>query len=143
MKRVVKLTEKDLTNIVKRVISEQELEEGIMDTIKNIKDKITSIPDIYRGAKGLYRGYGMDFFKNMSRLQRLTKELKRLDIPNEKVMNELKNLKTKVSSLNIPQANKDQIVNHIDKTLQSFDDYSKNNDVVLSDIQTLNIDSWK
>jgi hypothetical protein len=140
MKRVVKLTEKDLNNLVKRVISEQELEEGIFD---NIKNAVGNVKDAYRGAKGIYRGYGMDYFKHMSRLERLIKELKRLDIPNEKVMNELTDLKTKVSTLNIPTDRKNKLIALIDNSLYHFNEYSKINDQILSKIQTLNIDSWK
>jgi hypothetical protein len=140
MKRVVKLTEKDLNNLVKRVISEQELEENIFD---NIKNAVGNVKDAYRGAKGIYRGYGMDYFKHMSRLERLIKELKRLDIPNEKVMNELTDLKTKVSTLNMPTDRKNKLIALIDNSLYHFNEYSKINDQILSKIQTLNIDSWK
>lgn len=140
MKKVIKLTEKDLNNLVKRVISEQELEEGFLD---NIKNAVNNVKDTYRGAKGVYRGYGMDYFKHMSRLERLIKELKRLDIPNEKVMNELSDLKTKVSTLNIPQDRKNALIALIDNSLHYFNEYSKINDQILSKIQTLNIDSWK
>jgi len=140
MKRVVKLTEKDLNNLVKRVISEQELEEGIFD---NIKNAVGNVKDAYRGAKGIYRGYGMDYFRHMSRLERLIKELKRLDTPNEKVMNELTELKTKVSTLNMPTDRKNELIALIDNSLHHFNEYSKINDQILSKIQTLNIDSWK
>jgi hypothetical protein len=66
MSKLVKLTESDLNRLVKKVISEQEVEEGVFDGVKNL----------YRGVKGVKRGFGMDYFQNMSRLENLIKKLK-------------------------------------------------------------------
>ena len=133
MKQIVKLTESDLNRIVKKVLNEQENNEGIFDKAQ----------DIYRGVKGVKRGYGMDYFQNMSRLETLVKKLKKIDSPNEQVMIELSNLRTKVSSLNIPQQRKDAILSLIDNSLYHFKKYSSINDQILSKIKTLNLDSWK
>ena len=128
-----RLTENDLNRIVKKVINEQENNEGIFDKAQ----------DIYRGVKGVKRGYGMDYFQNMSRLENLVKKLKKIDVPNEQVMIELSNLRTNVSSLNIPQQRKDAILSLIDNSLYHFKKYSSINDQILSKIKTLNLDSWK
>jgi hypothetical protein len=133
MSKIVKLTESDLNRLVKKVISEQEVEEGIFDGVK----------DLYRGVKGVKRGYGMDYFQNMSKLENLVRKLKNLDVPNEKVMLELKQLRTKVSTLNMPQQRKDAIVNLIDNSLYHFRKYSDINEQILNQIKTLNLDSWK
>ena len=133
MSKIVKLTESDLNRLVKKVISEQEIEEGIFDGVK----------DLYRGVKGVKRGYGMDYFQNMSKLENLVRKLKNLDVPNEKVMLELKQLRTKVSTLNMPQQRKDAIVNLIDNSLYHFRKYSDINERILNQIKTLNLDSWK
>jgi len=133
MSKIVKFSESDLNRLVKKVISEQEVEEGIFDGVK----------DLYRGVKGVKRGYGMDYFQNMSKLENLVRKLKNLDVPNEKVMLELKQLRTKVSSLNMPQQRKDAIVNLIDNSLYHFRKYSDINEQILNQIKTLNLDSWK
>ena len=133
MSKIVKLTESDLNRLVKKVISEQEVEEGIFDGVK----------DLYRGVKGVKRGYGMDYFQNMSKLENLVRKLKILDVPNEKVMLELIQLRTKVSTLNMPQQRKDAIVNLIDNSLYHFRKYSDINEQILNQIKTLNLDSWK
>jgi hypothetical protein len=133
MSKIVKFTESDLNRLVKKVISEQEVEEGIFDGVK----------DLYRGVKGVKRGYGMDYFQNMSKLENLVRKLKNLDVPNEKVMLELKQLRTKVSTLNMPQQRKDAIVNLIDNSLYHFRKYSDINEQILNQIKTLNLDSWK
>jgi hypothetical protein len=58
-------------------------------------------------------------------------------------MIELSNLRTNVSSLNIPQQRKDAILSLIDNSLYHFKKYSSINDQILSKIKTLNLDSWK
>ena len=133
MKKIIKLTESDLVKIVNKVISEQKVDEGIFDGIK----------DSYRGLKGMKRGFGTDYFQNMSRLENLIKKLKNLDVPNEKVMNELEKLKTKVSGLGMPQPRKDVLIALIDNSLYHFKKYSNVNDQILTQIKTLNLDSWK
>jgi hypothetical protein len=133
MKKIIKLTESDLVKIVNKVISEQKVDEGIFDGIKNA----------YRGLKGMKRGFGTDYFQNMSRLENLIRKLKNLDVPNEKVMNELEKLKTKVSGLGMPQPRKDALIALIDNSLYHFKKYSNVNDQILTQIKTLNLDSWK
>ena len=107
MSKVIRLTEEDLNKLVKRIVEEAEIEEGPLD----------AIGDLYRGVKGLKRGYGMDYFENMSRLERLIRKLKKLDEPNVAVMTELASLKTKVSNLNMPQQRKQAIMNLIDYSI--------------------------
>ena len=133
MKKIIKLTESELVKIVNKVISEQKVDEGIFDGIKNA----------YRGLKGMKRGFGTDYFQNMSRLENLIRKLKNLDSPNEKVMIELEKLKTKVSSLGMPQERKDALIALIDNSLYHFKKYSNVNDQILTQIKTLNLDSWK
>ena len=49
MSKVIRLTETELNNLVKRVIQEQEMEEGIFDPLVNAA----------QGLKGVWRGYGI------------------------------------------------------------------------------------
>ena len=133
MSKVVRLSESDLVALVKKVLDEQETSEGPLD----------SLSDLYRGVKGVKRGYGMDYFQNMSHLDRLVKKLKKLDEPNVKVMDELSSLKSKVQNLNMPQQRKQVISNLIDNSLYHFNTYNQINDRILAQIKTLNIDSWK
>lgn len=133
MAKIVKISEEDLTKLVQKVIEEQETSEGPLD----------ALGDLYRGVKGIKRGYGMDYFQNMSRLDRLVKKLKKLDEPNLKVMNELSSLKGKVQSLNMPQQRKQALLSLIDNSVYHFNTYNKINDQIIAQIKTLNLDSWK
>lgn len=132
MKKNLRLTESELKNIIKKIIEEQETNEGPLDYLG----------DLYRGVKGMKRGYGMDYFRSVSQLDRLIKKLKKLDEPNTKVMDELKQLKSKVSNLNIPQQRKQAVINLIDNSVFHFNKYSDINDQIITQIKTLNIDSW-
>lgn len=114
MGKVVKLTESDLERIVIKVIQEQEMEEGIFDPIV----------DRYQGLKGVWRGEGYDYFKHLSSLRGLTRQLKKLDRPNIKIMDELLTLKGKVSSSKMPPDKKQNLTDTIDKAIQHFNAYS-------------------
>jgi hypothetical protein len=116
-----------------KFLTEQEVGEDIFSDIKNA----------YRGIKGIKRGYGMDYFQNMGRLESLVKRLKQLDVPNEKVMVEMEKLKNNVSRLGIPQNRKDALLGLIENSLVHFRKYSDINDQILTQIKTLNLDSWK
>lgn len=133
MKKINSLSESDITRIVNKVIQEQETNECPLD----------SLGDLYRGVKGIKRGYGMDYFQNMSRLDRLVRKLKKLDEPNIQVMTELADLKTKVSNLNMPQQRKQAIMNLIDNSIYHFNTYNRINDQIISQISSLNLDSWQ
>lgn len=133
MKNIIRLTESDLVKLVNKVIEEQETTEGPLD----------AIGDLYRGVKGLKRGYGMDYFQNISQLDRLIRKLKKLDEPNIKIMSQLSNLRGKVQSLNMPQQRKQAIIALIDNSLFHFDKYNKINDQIITQIKSLNLDSWK
>ncbi len=133
MARIVKLTESDLVRLVKKIVEENEINEGPLD----------AIGDLYRGVKGVKRGYGMDYFQNMSALDRLIKKLKKLDEPNIQVMNELAALNAKVSNLNMPQQRKQALTSLIENSLYHFNAYYRINDQIINQIKTLNLDSWK
>lgn len=114
MAKVIKLTESDLNRLVQRVIEEQEMEEGILDPVVNT----------YQGLKGVWRGYGYDYFKYLSSLRQLTRKLKKLDEPNTKIMTQLKDLKTKVQSSKMPPERKKDLETAIDGAISHFSSYS-------------------
>lgn len=115
MKRKIYLTETQLNLVVNRIIKENELEEGIFDSISNV----------YQGVKGFWRGEGYDFFKYLNSLKNMAKDLRKLDQPNLKIMNKLTDLKNKITSSTMPQEKKGQLVFEIDKALKNFEEYSK------------------
>lgn len=114
MAKVIRLTEKELNNIVKRVVQESEMEEGIFDPITSR----------IQGLKGVWRGEGYDYFKYLSNLSQLTRQLKKLDEPNAKIMVKLTNLKNKVLSSKMPPEKKSNLSSAIDQAINHFTSYS-------------------
>jgi len=114
MAKVIKLTEADLENIVRKVIEEQETQEGVFDPLVNAA----------QGLKGVWRGEGYDYFKYLSSLRGLTRKLKKLDAPNVKIMTQLTDLKNKVTVSKMPAAKKQNLIDTIDKAIAHFNAYS-------------------
>jgi len=114
MKKVVKITEHDLVNIVRKTIQEQEVEEGLFDGVK----------DAYYGLKGVWRGEGYDYYKYVSSLRTISRKLKKLDEPNHKIMNDLNSLKNKVNISKMDPTKKQNLVDSIDKAIQHFNAYA-------------------
>lgn len=134
MKKIVKLNEEQLTSLIKKVVSEQDnIDEGIFDPIS----------DFTTGVKGLKRGYGYDYFTHINKLNRIINRLKKLDSPNEKVINELNSLRGRVSSLNIPKDRKDELIKNIGQTLQTWKWYADSKETIMKQIESLNLKSWK
>lgn len=125
---------KKIDLIIQKVLREtvEEMEEGIFDDIK----------DKYRGLKGARRGYGMDYFENMSKLQRLVTKLQKLDEPNRQVIKELTMLQSKVQALNMPQQRKDALLTLIDRSIKYFNYYDNVNSQIIKNIGNLKIDDW-
>jgi len=110
MGKVIRLTESDLKKIVQKVIEEQETQEGI--------------GDVFQGLKGVWRGYGYDYYKYYSMLRTLTRKLKKLDEPNTKIMTQLTDLKGKVQASKMPPQSKFDLENAIDEAVNYFQSYS-------------------
>lgn len=125
MGKVIKLTEVDLVKIVKRVIEEQETQEGI--------------GDVYQGLKGAWRGYGYDYYKYTSALGNLTRKLKKLDEPNKKIMVQLEDLKGKVQTSKMPSQSKFDLENEIDDAVNYFTSYTN----VIDKIEKLTLQTLK
>jgi|688.fasta_scaffold1009090_1 hypothetical protein len=118
MKKIVYLTENDLYRITNRVLNENIIEEGIFDGITNM----------FQGLKGVWRGEGYDFFWYLNSLKNMTKELKKLDQPNLKIMDKLTELKNKISVSKMPPEKKEQLIFEIDAALENFKEYSEHID---------------
>jgi uncharacterized protein YukE len=113
MKKIIRLTEKDIKNLVNRVIQEQETEEGILDPAKNV----------YQGLKGVWRGEGYDYYKYMSALNNVINDLKRADKPNIKMMGDLTKLKAQILSSKMPINKRNQLEYYINEAETYFNLY--------------------
>ena len=119
-KRTIRISESELIKIISEVIKEQN------QLNENIFNKITDpIKNVYHGLKGAVKtGHGYQYMRYASELSNLTRDLKKFDIPNEKIMIRLKNMYTEVQSLNMRQDLKDNILNGIKGAYTSFKAYT-------------------
>jgi len=117
--KTIKLTETDINRLVKKVIKEQEQNEGIKD--------------VYSGLKGVWRGDGYDYYKYLNSLRGSIRDLKRLDKPNHKIMGTLDDLVNKMSSSKMDNTKKNNIISAVNAAKSNFENYSK----ILDDIERL------
>jgi hypothetical protein len=97
---------------------------------KNIEEGIFDwFTDRYQGLKGAFTGKGYGYFKFLSSLRNLVRKLKKLDEPNESVMNDLQKLRLDIEQASGWESLEDQkkknLTFAIDKAIESFRDYSK------------------
>ena len=109
----VKLTESDINRIVTKVIAEQEMEEGIFDSLK----------DTYHGLRGVWRGEGYDYYKYMSSIKNIIQSLDSADKSNLKLMKELSDLKISINSSKMQPNRKAVLIRHIDEAKKYFNYY--------------------
>ena len=119
MSKNVFVTESQLKFLTEK-LHQRKLEEGVFDSIGNVM----------QGLKGVWRGEGYDYFKQVSTLKNVAKRLKKLDEPNRGIMMELSGLKTKISASKMPQNKKQNLVNAIDQAISHFQTYSNYIDAI-------------
>jgi Mg2+ and Co2+ transporter CorA len=112
--KTIKLSESDLNRIVKKIIEEQESNEGILDPLKNIAS----------GLKGTWRGEGYDYFKYLSSLHNQINSLQKLDKPNHQIMTKLVDLKNKIGLSKMDTQKKKNITDAIDFAINHFTQYT-------------------
>ena len=95
-------------------VKKEETNEGPLDAISNIG----------AGLKGVWRGEGYDYFKYMNTLKSMMQNLKRLDKPNQKIMNNLTTLKSKINTSKMPTDKKNNLLRAIDGAQNHFNSYT-------------------
>lgn len=108
-------------------ISENMMGVAFGDEMNGLKIKKTEttegISDVVSGLKGAWRGEGYDYFKYLNKLKSSMSNLKRLDKPNHKIMNELVGLKNKIAQSKMPNDKKNNLTKAIDSAIGHFNSY--------------------
>jgi hypothetical protein len=115
MKKIY-LTESQLRDIIQATIEEQSF-------FKDGRNPLSRVRDAISGLKGMYRGEGYEFYSNLSSLQGFVKRLKRLDVPNEEVINQLGMLITRIDNSKMKPAAKNAIKREINLLITDFGNY--------------------
>lgn len=119
MKRTVILSESQLNEIIKEVIKENNmLNEGLLDKV------IDPLRNTYHGFRGMVKGFGKDYFRYASELKNIVRDLKKFDVPNEKIMIRLTNMYNEVQNLNMRPELKKNILDAIKGAITNFRMYT-------------------
>lgn len=106
-------------NRIKQIIREeldvnQEVNEDLFDPIRNV----------WSGLKGVYRGEGYGYYKYLSQLKNIVRDLKRMDEPNHEKMNKLNELNTNIQGSNLDTRKKRLINGMVLNATNHFKQYS-------------------
>ena len=117
MKKIIKLTERDLTKIVKKVISENEVDEGLMSTLK--------------GVGGWFKGGGYRYtkyaYEAAQELMKLNEEIKYSKRELTKI------LRTVEYSMDGDQK-QSILLKHLNDSLDSYNNIIRNNDLAIKEL---------
>ena len=97
----------------------EENKEGIFDYVQ----------DRYQGLRGAFTGKGYGYFKFLSSLRNLVRRLKKIDEPNEEVIQNLQKLRDKIEQAqgleSLEDEKRDRLTYAIDRAIESFRNYSR------------------
>ena len=117
MKKIIKLTERDLTKIVKKVISENEVDEGLKSTLK--------------GVGGWFKGRGYRYtkyaYETAQELMDLNEQIKYSKRELTKI------LRTVEYSMEGDQK-QSILLNYLNDSLDSYDNIIRNNDLAIKEL---------
>lgn len=122
MKKVIQINENQLESLINTVI-----EEDIKDDLKKLK-----FGNIAKGIKGMYRGKGYEFYSYQNEILKIVKEIKKLDLPNQKQFKKLKLLQDKISNSGMELTKKQELNAMINDAETKFVDYQD----IINDIET-------
>ena len=107
----------------KIIISPEQLEKIVYETKKEVEENIFS--DMYYGLKGVWRGYGYDFYKYTNQVDNIAKSMLRRTQGLDNSVNELYQISQKVGASRMPDNLKDQLRNEINNLNTAFQQYQQ------------------
>lgn len=120
-----KITDREISKIVKKVISE------------NKKENMEGLDDVWAGLKGVWRGQGYSYSKNMSKLQDIVEDLKIAENYHNKIKMKCDKIIDDVANSKMPQNSSDQILDITNRILQTIDVYNTDMEKIYSEIRSV------
>ena len=107
----------------KIILSEKQFELLISKITEDVNENIFS--DAYYGMKGVWRGYGYNFYKYTNQVDNIARTMLRKTAGLDTQANNLVEINRTVGQLNIPQQSKDELRNEVNNLLTSFQQYQQ------------------
>jgi len=107
----------------KIILSEKQFEQLVNKITEDVNENIFS--DAYYGLKGVWRGYGYNFYKYTNQVDNIARTMLRKTAGLDAQANNLVEINRTVGQLNIPQQSKDELRNEVNNLLTSFQQYQQ------------------
>jgi|LakMenE18May11ns_1017448.scaffolds.fasta_scaffold9199565_2 hypothetical protein len=109
----IRLTERDLTRIVKKIVRENKIENK------------EGIDDVWAGIKGAWRGHGYSYSKNMSKLEDIVQDLRLTDSYQEKIKKKCEEIVDDVANSKMPEEKSEQILEISNNIISIINQYNE------------------
>lgn len=122
MRKIVRISESDIRRIMERVKYEQEIEEGFLGDLAGDIGRLR-FGNIRQGLKGLWKGEGYNYYRQLNILKRAVTKSKRYEMAYADVMKDLKYTQVDISESDIPEDKKNELLGHLNRAISSYDSY--------------------
>lgn len=124
MKRRI-LQERDINRIVRKVVNENysETNEGLGDT--------------WAGIKGVFRGYGYNYTKNLNKLSNILNDLSYSDSFLSKIKKKCEKIVEDTANTKMSEEKQDHILEIANKIIAIINEYDEKMDIVSDDINKI------
>lgn len=102
------VTEKQLEKIVR--LHEEEVDENVFG-------------DVYQGLRGVWRGYGYDFYKYTNQVDNISKSVERHTRKVDKMIDKLVDLERKINLSKMPPQYKSELKQEINAMVQEYEKF--------------------
>jgi len=107
--------------MTKIIISEKQLENIIRLHENEVDENVFG--DMYQGLRGVWRGYGYDFYKYTNQVDNISKSVERHTRKVDKMVNKLVDLERKINLSKMPPQYKSELKQEINTMVQEYEKF--------------------
>jgi len=119
------LKESDINRIVKKVIRE------------NYSETNEGLGDSWAGIKGVFRGYGYSYTKNLNKLSKILDDLSYSDNYLTKIKKKCEEIIEDIANAKIPEERENHILDITNEIITVINDYDSKMDEISSDVNKI------